>query len=438
MKMIQTSAQAHALLDEQSTEFARVENPPGIFPSHEVVPLAPYFTSISGAPAALFLDMDGTITCTEPLFLHGVEQVVRRATGWATRKDWPGLDPAVDHPRIVGYSTVRNLEYLHSKFGASVIPEKFFNAVDSALVFLGGHPIPHDIEVRIDDMMAAYHLEAWWDDAQLAHRVESDGAHIRSDFLARFDSIDVTMFAQMGLMVFYADYLDALMKVNRGEGASVSHAVYGDPHIPAVAPMPGIALLCAVAKGWLRSEDGPALAAAHGHEGVQRLGPCLECFSGHPARVALVTSSGSHETELVLEAVFRAMAEEVGEWGLAQDVTERIQRGFDDPKNYFDTIVTCDDVIEGRTKPFRDPYTLALDRLGLHGEPARRVVGFEDTEAGIIAQRGAGVGVPCALPIEHTQHQDFSAAAHVLPGGVLDALFVHGLFIDGHTGERKA
>ncbi len=429
MRMRQTAAQAHALLDEQSTDFARVENPPGIFPAHEVVPLAPGYSTVEASPAALFLDMDGTITCTEPLFLHGVEQVVRRATGWATCDDWAGLDPAIDHPRIVGYSTVRNLEYLHGKFGAAVLPPLFFDAVDSALVFLGAHPIPHDIEVRIDDMMAAYHLEAWWDDAQATHRVESDGAQIRADFLGRYRTIDVNMFAQMGLMVFYADYLDALMKVNRGDGASVSQAVYGDPHIPAVAPMPGIALLCAVAKGWLRPEDGPALAAAHGQEGVQRLGLCLECFSGHPARVALVTSSGSHETELVLEAVFRAMREEVRGWGIPQDLVERIQQGFEDPKNYFDTIVTCDDVIEGRTKPFRDPYTLALGRLGLHGDAARRVIGFEDTEAGIIAQRGAGVGVPCALPIEHTRHQDFSAAAHVLPGGVLEALFRHGLFI---------
>lgn len=430
MKMQQSAAQAHALLDEQSTEFARVENPPGIFPAREVVPLAPRYTTVEGAPAALFLDMDGTITCTEPLFLHGVEQVVRRATGWANGEDWSGLDPAIDHPRIVGYSTLRNLEYLHGKFGPSVVPARFFDAVDSALVFLGAHPIPHDIEVRIDDMMAAYHLEAWWDHAQAAHRSESEGAQIRADFLARFKTIDVNMFAQMGLMVFYADYLDALMKVNRGEGASVSQAVYGDSHIPAVAPMPGIALLCAVAKGWLRPEDAPALASAHGKAEVQRLDTCLACFASAPTKVALVTSSGSHETELVLEAVFRAMREEVAEWGLGRDAVLRIQRGFDDPKNYFDTMVTCDDVIEGRTKPFRDPYTLALDRLGLHGEPARRVVGFEDTEAGIIAQRGAGVGVPCALPIEHTQHQDFSAAAHVLPGGVLDALFVHGLFID--------
>ncbi|MCF6287273.1 MAG: HAD hydrolase-like protein [Candidatus Hydrogenedentes bacterium] len=379
----------------------------------------------------VLLDMDGTLTCTEPLFLHGVEAVVRRTTGWHGKADWAGLDSERDYPNIVGFSTLRNLEYLHTLHGDHVKAPLFFDAVDRALVFLCEHDVPQDIHVRVASMLEAYDLTAWWDYGRTPDRDPNVGKAIQEVCVTRFPQVDQTMFSQFGLMVFYADYLDALEKVNRGEEASVSEALFGDPTKPAVAPMPGVALLCALAKGWLPEGAAADVVAAHGRDGgeVDVLATLCRRFAASPVPVALVTSSGRHETGLVLEAVFRAMRAEVATWSLAPADQEHIVAGFARPENYLDAIVTCDDVSDGRMKPFRDPYTMALERLGLDGVAAQRVIGFEDTEAGIIAQRGAGVGVPCAVPIEFTMGQDFSAAAHILPGGVLDAVLGEGLFL---------
>ncbi len=428
MSMIRSAAEALAIAQTMGDEFALLDNPPGIFPPQELVPLAPRYTQLQGGPSAIFLDMDGTVTDTEPLFLHGVEMVVRRAMDGGTKEALFCLDKARDLPKIVGFSTVRNLEYLYTLQGQHMKRAPFFIAVDSSLRFLGAQELPEETETRIDSLMKSYGLSDWWVDGSF-HQVPD--ADFRTTCEERFPQLDSAVFSQFGLMVFFADYLDALEKINSGEGAVVSRALFGDATRSAVAPMPGVSLLCALAKGWLSPDDAAMLCEAHSRpeEEAETLRALCKCFVAAPVPIALVTSSGSHETGLVLEAVFRSMRAEVDAWSLDRPTTQRILEGFAAPSSYFDTIVTCDDVIDGRTKPFRDPYTLALDRLGLHGPDAGRVIGFEDTEVGIIAHRGAGVGVPCALPIEHTLHQDFSAASHVLHGGLLDALFTHGLFI---------
>ena len=54
----------------------------------------------------------------------------------------------------------------------------------------------------------------------------------------------------------------------------------------------------------------------------------------------------------------------------------------------FTTLVTADDVVNG--KPAPECYELLVERLGDGITPAEVVV-FEDTEAGIAAAKGAGV-----------------------------------------------
>ena len=419
-------------------DFARIENPRGTFPPVEIVPLGPKFRRLPGPPAAILLDMDGTITQTEPLFLHGLEQVVRRVTGWETQSDWPGLDPDRDYAQIVGFSTLRNLEYLYGACGDAIQPARFFRAAIEGLTFLHTHDSPRETVRWLDGLTTAYGLEAWRAAADTPDPSGNANEALVREAVARFLRIDPSMFAHLGLIIFHADYIDTLEAVNRGEGARVSQAVYGDPAIPAVAPLPGVALLCALVKGWIPKAEAPAIAAhiaLHRHEVPQvemaaTLHRLCRHFAEHPVPVGLVTSSGTHEAELVLRGVFRAMAKEVQTWPAPAGMLDELAGSFASHRDYFDAMVTCDDVASGRTKPFRDPYTLALAKLGLDGDAARRVVGFEDTEAGIIAQRGAGIGVPCAVPIEHTLGHDFAAAAHLLPGGVYDAIFHHGLFID--------
>lgn len=438
MGLMKYLREAQAELNAMGEEFACIENAPGIFPPREIVPLGPKLLRLDGPPAAIFLDMDGTTTYTEPLFLHDVEVVVRRSTGWHTKAEWAGIDPERDYPNIIGYSTLRNLEYLYGAVGHAIRPDLFFQETLRSLIFLAEHHVPQDIHDRIESMTNLFGMAAWRAYAANPQRSLEGGEALIREGVERFPAISQEMFAQFGLMIFYGDYIDILERVNRGEGAAVSQLIYGDPAVPAINAMPGVALLCTLAKGWL-----PEASAAEVARAVQQAHPTIpvagdlgetlarlcRLFAKHPVPVALVTSSGSHETNLVLQAVFLAIRHEIAAWPLEDATRAAILAGFESHTRYFDTIVTCDDVNEGRTKPFRDPYTLALARLGLEGRDARRVIGFEDTEAGIIAQRGAGVGIPCTVPIEHTLGHDFQAAAHVLHGGVLEAITKHGLFI---------
>jgi len=438
MGLLRYLSEAQSELTAMGEEFACIENAPGVFPPCEIVPLGAKFSHLDGPPAAIFLDMDGTTTYTEPLFLHDVEEVVRRGTGWKTKAAWAGINPERDYPNIVGYSTQRNLEYLYASVGHAIRPDLFFDEAMKALIFLAERDVPEDIRTRVDTMTRTFGMETWPRHAGDPARRAAEGDALIREAVLRYPSVGQEMFAQFGLMIFYADYIDILERVNRGDGAAVSEMIYGDPAVPAINAMPGVALLCALAKGWLPESCALELARAVRNarpdmsladDLPETLATLCRAFRDNPVPVALVTSSGSFETNLVLQAVFRALREEVAGWEIDGDARSRILAGFECHRRYFDTIVTCDDVIEGRTKPFRDPYTLALARLGLDGRHAPRVIGFEDTEAGITAQRGAGIGIPCAVPIEHTLSQDFSGAAYVLKNGVIEAIVRHGLFM---------
>jgi hypothetical protein len=419
-------------------EFACIPNAPGVFPPRELVPLGAKFVRIQGLPAAVFLDMDGTTAYTEPLFLHDVEEVVRRSTGWRSTAQWAGIEPD-DYPYIVGYSTIRNLEYLYQSVGHAIKPALFFAEAMESLIFLTEHVVPEDIRSRIGALTKVYGLESWCEHANNSMRLRTTGDVLVRECVSRFPEVGQEMFANLGLMIFYADYLNILECVSRGEGAAISERIYGDPTVPAIRPLPGIALLCALVKGWLPESCAMdlALLLRRNHPDTlmpedlaETLARLCRRFKDNPVPVALVTSSGFHEVNLVLQTVFRSLRAEAATWPLDGGSQAAVHAGFACYEGYFDAIVTCDDVIEGRTKPHRDPYTLALARLGLDSRDAGRVIGFEDTEAGVIAQRGAGVGIPCAVPIEHTLGQDFQAAAHILKGGVLEAIVTHGLFID--------
>ena len=85
MGLLRYLSEAQSELTAMGEEFACIENAPGVFPPCEIVPLGAKFSHLDGPPAAIFLDMDGTTTYTEPLFLHDVEEVVRRGTGWKTK-----------------------------------------------------------------------------------------------------------------------------------------------------------------------------------------------------------------------------------------------------------------------------------------------------------------------------------------------------------------
>jgi hypothetical protein len=161
----------------------------------------------------------------------------------------------------------------------------------------------------------------------------------------------------------------------------------------------------------------------------QRFVRGARAFAESPAPVALVTSSGRYEVDVVIPVVFEGLREEVATWPVGEATRTRVLEAFGDYEQFYAAIVTASDSHEIRLKPYRDLYSIALQQLGLDAAGAEQVVGFEDTEPGIVASRAAGVGMPCAVPFEGTLTHDFSAAAHVLHGGVTEALVGYALFL---------
>ncbi|NNK97449.1 MAG: HAD family hydrolase [Xanthomonadales bacterium] len=76
--------------------------------------------------------------------------------------------------------------------------------------------------------------------------------------------------------------------------------------------------------------------------------------------------------------------------------------------DWFD-VMACGDVVANK-KPAPDIYLYALEQLGL---PAAECLVFEDTEAGLVSARAAGLTTLITVN-ESTREQDFSGAAIVL------------------------
>lgn len=104
----------------------------------------------------------------------------------------------------------------------------------------------------------------------------------------------------------------------------------------------------------------------------------LKAVKNSGLKMALVTGSARHEAIPILKGY-----------------------GF---YNYFDCIVTKDDVTE--PKPAAEPYQRALKQIGI---TALEAIAIEDTHTGVTSASNAGVAV-MAIANQHTLDHDFSKA----------------------------
>lgn len=438
------SEDAAAFLAAASAEFAILDNPAYVWPAQEVVPLGAKYPDLGGRCVAVLVDMDGTTTMTEDLCLDALETMVRRTTGRLDPAAWAGLDPARDYSAIIGHSSTSNIEYLIDAYAEAMRLEDLCAAYVHAAAWNIGHAPHAERAAETRANLEAIGVAALLDDARFLALTE----HVSLDFAEAHEAITAIVRThansfrldnrenrgRAALDIYYERLHGHFRRIDDGLGDRVAAEVYGDGRAHAVVPTPGLGVLHAIAKGWLGADargcldvltphvDAPADAA----EQLAALGARLE---QQPAKVALVTSSTDYEVRVALKEVFRCLVDEVAEWDIPAARRERIQAGFATPKTFYDAMNTASDTHEIRLKPHRDLYTIALHRLGIAAKDYRHVIGFEDTEAGVLAMRGAGVGVPCAVPFEGTKDHDFRAASHVLPGALPEALVTHKLFL---------
>jgi beta-phosphoglucomutase-like phosphatase (HAD superfamily) len=437
-------AGANAALAPLSNEFALIHNAPHVFPAYETVPLGPRRTRMDDGIGAIFLDMDGTTTLTEDLCLLALEDTMREITLRPAREQWAGLDHATDYPNIIGSSTSKNIEYLLSVYGPCIDDAAFrasyVRAVALTLAEAPDAARLHEVRAElaalgVPDLELAPEIAAL--PAYATGRAQGPAPEVpglAARFAPRLDLAPLGNRIRAGMSIYYERLHGMFVRIQLGRGREVAEELYGPGATHAIRPLHGVGVLHALAKGWL-GEEAAALADllmhATGHvpgaqETLARLG---KAFAQAPARVALVTSSGDFEADIVLKEVFAGLCEEAAAWPVSAPVRERAVRGFASYRAFYDTIVTASNSHEIRLKPYRDLYSIALHNIGIPCEEAHRVLGFEDTEAGIVAQRSAGLGVCCAVPFEGSRGHDFQAASHVLHGGVPEAILRHGLFL---------
>lgn len=422
-------------------EVAIVRNPGYLFQPYEIYALAPRRTSLRRLAAAV-MDMDGTTTTTETLCLHSLETMVRRATGRLESAEWDGLDREQDYPHIIGNSTTRHVEYLVDTYGDAFsetrFPVGFLWAASWTLVH--GRDPGRRLEVEAD--MAALGMSSLVRDPaflELADLPEPVGAE-RAVRLLPGDRVtalrDPVNRVRAAVDIYYARYHEILAQLAQGRAEDVAREILGDASAAVIDPMPGIPVFLPLLKGWFgRPEDAEALAPvlcpdperhASAREALTLLG---KRFAAAPARVAVVTSSIAYEAEIVLAEVFRSIRLQIEQWPVRDELRATLLQRFAAPSAYYDAVVTASDSSEIRLKPHRDLYALALHRLGMPRSRFGEVVGFEDSESGVVAIRAAGIGLAVGVPFSDTAGHDLSAASIIVRGGLPEVITDHHCFL---------
>jgi beta-phosphoglucomutase-like phosphatase (HAD superfamily) len=441
-----THPEAAVHLADAAVEFALLANPAYVFPPQELVPLGHKYDALHEGCSAVVLDMDGTTTLTEDLCLHALEYLVRQMTGRPEKRQWPGLDAAVDYPHIIGHSATSNIEYLLRAYAAGVRMEAFEAAYVKAAAWNVVHA-PHAARKQeARENLAALGISAAMEDPAFAALAALPpgcvgamteavcGVARRYGPALRHALRFHVNQTRAALDIYYESLHGMFSRIDAGRGREVAEEVYGPGRTHPIAPLAGLGELMSLAKGLLGEEAAglvPLLArdCPGGVASGGRLGALGGYFARFPAQVALCTSSTAYEVRVVLGEVFRGLRESIAQWPISESRRNRVMEAFASPEGFYDAIITASETHEIRLKPHRDLYSIAMHRLGITPNDFHRVIGFEDTEAGVLAMRGAGIGVPVAVPFHGTQGHDFRAASHVVAHGLPEVLLRHGLFV---------
>ncbi len=458
-----TREQAKHIFDVLADEYALIPNPEGVFPSYDVVPLAPKVSELSVLPSAIFLDMDGTLTSTEELCLDALETLLKRFTWNGSSSEVVHIRPETDLAHIVGQSTTRNVEYLiktyRRSFHARAVAEAFVEAVQWSWIKAQSPQRRREAEATL----SALGLSDWipplnsagrqaadtrmWQTTECSTRGDQQSNTQPSaavldatpgplpsrqtwveEFLQRV-TLDDDALLRIGLEVYYQRQHTLLQAIDEaGDRREIAPVEKGFPEI---RPLRGVTFFHVLVRGGLdTAEIQPEFLSLTTDEcqiwgGTgeirQRLFALAAALQHAGPRFVLVTSSGRFETRIILKEVFRRMREEVNAWPLQAAVRERIAARLDDPWSFYDAVLTADDAYELRLKPHRDLYTLALEALHLTPSQRESTLALEDTEAGILAARAAGIPMAIAVPFM-SFGQDFSAASFVADAGLPEVL----------------
>ncbi|MDZ7797095.1 MAG: hypothetical protein U5N56_08635 [Candidatus Marinimicrobia bacterium] len=426
-------------------EYALVANPEGMYPAAEILPLAARNPTPDDLHTVVS-DMDGTATTTENLCLHSLEYMLRKITDRMDPERWKGLDRKSDYPHIIGNSTTRHVEYLLERYKDPISDNAFAVAFLEAVVWFEHYGKDRQ---RLDEVRLNCRMSASQDLlVELQNCPWSAGPQFLQDQAKKVSLDTPAKKVRAAVDIYYRRYHEILMAINTN-AAVPENAMLGEiSRDSLILPMPGLAFFLLLIKGFLDNADVlkmlPRLKKDYYEKSgreyretdetiAAKLYSLSKRFREKPLRLALVTSSISYEADIVMRQVFRKMYRDCENWPLKDQKIRHLLTAFRDYRELYDVVVTASDSHEIRLKPHRDLYSIALNRMHVNRENLDAVIGFEDSESGIVALRAAGVGCAVALPFHETEGHDLSAAAHIVKGGLPEVLMQHGCFLRGEN-----
>jgi hypothetical protein len=454
MKRIVDRSEAVDLLTQQGIDFAVIKNPEYIHPLFELVPLAPKVTQKASSLVAAIMDMDGTTTTIQGLVLHSLEYMIRHLSGRLTAAEWRGLDQIIDFPNIIGTDTARPIEFLITRYNNFIkqdfLAETYFYSALWILILGRDKHREEEVKKNIKDlgigqMLDDEHLPLYIAKKEFAQQnANAVTNYFYMKYKNGFRADNYNLLVRAATDIFFQRYHFILDQIRLGEGPLLAKEIYGDENKCMIEPMPGIAEFLALTKGWLGDEAAnfydslnDSLKTRLSNLYIQpdkdltkgRLLKLSKYFSENPLKLGIVTSTIFYEAHIVLSEVFRICQQRIKNWPVSNERKSFLEEKFSYYKNVYDSLVTADDSNGIRLKPHRDLYSIALHQLSISKHDFNRVAGFEDRETGIISIRAAGIGLCIAVPYTKAVGYDLSAAAHILQGGIPEAILLHNIFM---------
>lgn len=440
-------------LSVSSNEFAVVNNPAGVYPEYDFYPLANKLLNGTDSLEAVLMDMDGTLTTTEELCLHSLEFMVRKMSGRMSTAEWNGLDHTLDYPNIIGNSTTKHVEFLIEKYSDYFIQDEIIKSFIYSVLWtiILGHDKGRKKEVIVS--LKYFGIPQLTEDEkflELCSKETKDNDLITYSldyFVNKYKSliseINFTALVRAGIDIYYQRYHEILEMIKNGEGDWISKQLLGSDNKHLIEPMPGVEIFLPMVKGLLSGLDDKLfdlliesyrIKASENYtddvvKAKENFKYLCHAFLDKPLKLSVSTSSILYEAEIVLKEMFKVIHEKISHWNIPGNNKNIILEKMKDYRKFFDSIVTASDSNEIRLKPHRDLYSISLVNLGIPIDKFSNVVGFEDSESGITAQRAAGIGLAIAVPFNKTQGHNLEAATFILNGGLPEAILKHKLFI---------
>ena len=414
-------------------DFAGIKNPEGIFPEFEYVPLAEKRKTLKDI-RTIVCDMDGTTTTTENLCIHSLEFLIRKISDRMDISMWKGLDEEKDYPHIIGNSTTRHVEYLIETYRFAIIELSLKKAfIDAVIWFFRNGKDPQ----RVQEVKTSCFIMGC---EKLADQLDFTDVELMEKYLPKCKIDSNSKIVRASIDIYYQRYHEILMAIDKNEKIPMVNLIHGISMENLIEPMPGVAIFISLIKGWLSAADVKLLIPELQKGYLQKSGIELSgdfelsslanYFTQKPVQLALVTSSIFYEANIVIQQVFKATQTEITNWPLSLNKKKELISYFSDYHQIYNSFVTANDSHEIRLKPHRDLYSIALQNLHVSLEDMDKVIGFEDSESGIIAIRAAGISCAVALPFAETSGHDLSGASHIVKGGLPEVMLLHNCFME--------